>query len=609
MKRITSILLLISLFMTLVSCSKEEELPLTVPSTLDVELADLSEMDFSFSDRDLDPSYDPDEVRTPTGDGVKTVTAAGVYEFSGTGVSQIVVEAGEKDKVQIVLDGATVENPDGPAILILSADKVFITAKDGTENRLSDGSSYTLEKDGSAVDAAVFSKADLTLNGKGSLSVTGNFKHGIVSKDDLVLAGCNLSVKAESAALCGKDCIKATDSTVTAEAGSDGFRSDHTEDEACGYLYFENSRITVTAGNDGVQAETVVKALNTDFEIVSGGGAGGSLSNSSESYKGIKGGSDVLLSGGSVTVSSKDDAIHSNHSISITSGTLLLSSGDDGIHADTDLSVSGGTITVSKSYEGLEGSRILISGGNINVTASDDGYNAAGGNDSSGMGGMVEGGGFGGRPGMGHFSSSTGTIVISGGYAVINASGDGVDSNGEIQVTGGVTLVSGPTNSGNGSFDYGTSATVTGGVLVALGSSGMAQGFTEASQGAMLVHFDSQSADTSFALCDGDGNALVSFTPPKSYSSAVVTSPHLEKGKTYTLVAGGKVADADENGFAQMARCEGGTTLATVELSELLFSQGGMGGGMMPGGGGGMMPGGGGMRPDGGMGGGRPGRF
>ena len=57
---------------------------------------------------------------------------------------QIVVEAGEADKVQLVLNGVSITNSDGPAIEIRSADKVFLTLAEGSENMLSDGEAYVL---------------------------------------------------------------------------------------------------------------------------------------------------------------------------------------------------------------------------------------------------------------------------------------------------------------------------------------------------------------------------------------------------------------------------------------------------------------------------------
>ncbi|MBQ8869625.1 MAG: carbohydrate-binding domain-containing protein [Oscillospiraceae bacterium] len=559
-----------------------------------VSSADLSDMDFSFSDRDLSAEYDKNNkaevdltssVVSGNGAQIKNdtlyITSEGTYTLSGSYSEMITVEAGENDKVQLVLDGVTIKNAGGPAIYVKSADKVFITVKDGTKNSISDGSSYTLTDGDTSVDAAIFSKADLTINGSGTLTINGACKHAVISKDDLVISDATLNVTAKNVGLGGKDCIKINGGNITVTAGSDALRSDNTEDASRGYIYIEGGKLNLTAANDAIQAETVLKINNAQITAKTGGGSVTSFSSSSESSKGFKAGSDIVISGGSFTLDCLDDCVHSNGTITIGGGTFKLSSGDDGVHADTDLAISGGEITVTKSYEGFESSKIVISGGKHSVTASDDGLNAAGGNDGSAMGG---------RPGQGMFSSQSGEIVISGGYILVNSNGDGIDSNGTVSVTGGVTLVSGPTNNGNGSFDYDGSASVSGGVLIALGSSGMAQSFIEAqNQGAIFTSFSSQSGGTSFALCDKNGKVVCSFTPAKAYQTAVVTAPEIKSGESYSIVAGGTVSSADANGFAQNTTISNGTTLAEIEMTSSLY--GGSGNGMHGGGGGMQRPG------------------
>lgn len=586
--------------MLLCSCGSEDAPVISVADIPegsipeDISSADLGEMDFEFTERDKEGTYDSADVVSGNDNGdVYQITAAGTYILSGDYTDKIItVEAGENDKIQIVLDNANIINSKGPAVYIKSADKVFITLKEGTSNTISDGSDYELIENESTIDGAIFSRADLTINGSGSLTVNGNLKHGIVSKDDLVITGGSITVSSENVGLNGKDCVKISSATVNITAGSDGIRSDNAEDAAKGYVYIESGTITIDAANDGIQAETAIRIDDCAMTVTAGSGSGSSLSSSSESYKGIKASSDIIINGGSFIVDSQDDCIHSNNTICIINGKFDLTSGDDGIHADTDLSISGGDILIRKSYEGIEASRIFITGGKIDLTASDDGLNAAGGADGSSTGG---------RPGMGGFSNGVGEIVISGGYTFIDASGDGIDSNSTIAVSGGVVLVSGPTNSGNASFDYDGSAAVTGGVLVALGSSGMAQSFSQAeNQGAMLVNF-SGSTNQIFALCDTNGNVIASFKPEKNYQSVVVTAPEIQQGNTYKIVIGAEVEGVDENGFARNTSYSGGTELGEIQMDSLLYGySGGMG---MPGGdhGGGM----GGGTPPGGFGGGR----
>lgn len=526
----------------------------------------------SFTDRDSDASYDASDATSvklsgtdaeivgsgaALTEGCLTISEQGTYILTGSFTGTVVVDAADDAKIQLVLAGASVEATSGPALLIRQADKVFLTLAENTQNSLADSAVYSVSGDDENADAAIFSKTDLTINGKGALTVTGNYKHGIVSKDDLVVTDGTIAVTSVSTGMNGKDCVKISGGTFSINAGGAGIKSDNEDDESLGYVYISGG----------------------DFTIVSVG-------------KGIMGYAALEIVGGTVNIDSEDDSLHTNGSASITGGTFTLSSGDDGIHADSDMNVSGGTLDITKSYEGIEGANINISGGTISVVASDDGLNAAGGADSSGFGG-----------GDGFFNSGSGdyAIVISGGYLIINAGGDGVDSNGTLTVSGGVTLVSGPTNDGDGAIDYQTTGVITGGVVIAAGSSGMAESFEEngSTQCSMLINGLSASGGTRVTLTDANGNVIATFVPVKDYVSVVVSAPSMSQGETYTLYTGGTVEGTDANGYAEGGTLSGGTSFASIEQDSLSASYGSAGG-FSHGGGGGSFPSGGGQNPGGG---------
>ena len=570
------------------------------------------DMDFEFSNKDTTYDYDESEAKT-VADSEKAVkiTAEGTYVVSGEHES-ITVSAPDTAKVRIILKNATVSNTSGPAIYIEKADKVFITACEGTVNTLSDGTSYTGDFKDTNVDGAIFSKTDLTLNGEGTLNITGNCKCGVVSKDDLIICGLSLTVKSTGCALEGKDCVKIKDAVITVSAGGDGIRSTNTEKSNKGFVYIETGNIDITSGNDGIQAATVLKAANGSIKITAGGGAADTKQNSGgrnmpgfggktqttddeESTKGLKAGSLILIDEGSFEVSSKDDSFHSNGDIEINGGSFTAAAGDDGFHADNNLIINGGSITVSRSYEGLEGQKVTVTGGDIDITASDDGINAASSSSSSSTGG---------RPGN---SDSNALITIGGGYIVVNASGDGIDSNGNVVISGGTLLVSGPTDNGNGAFDYDGEATVSGGTVILCGSSGMAQGFSDKSeQTSFMYSLDSSaSAGSSVALTDEKGNVLASFIPAKQYNNVVISTPSLKSGSSYKLVIGGTVSGADKNGFASSGSVSSAAQTLDIKLTgtTTTIGSGGMSGGNMGGGNKGRF--GGGQAPD--MNGGAPG--
>ena len=552
-------------------------------------------MDFDFSNKDTEYDYDESEatVIKESEDAVK-ITAAGTYVITGRH-SSITVSAPDSAKVRIILKNATVQNSSGPAIYVTAADKVFITAYKDTVNTVSDGSAYSSDFDGTNVDGAVFSKADLTLNGEGTLNVTGSYKCAVVSKDDLIICGLTLNAKSLGSAIEGKDCVKLKDATVTVTVTSsgDGIKSTNSEDTARGFVYIESGLFNITAAKDGIQAETLVKLSGGEINVTSGGGApeklssGGtgrapfesSSSDDEESTNGIKAGSLILAEGGSITVSSADDTVQSNGDVQINGGKFTLSSGDDGIHADNALIINSGEIIVSKSYEGLEGKTVTITGGNIDITSSDDGINAADGSGSSA----------GGKPGSN--ASSDVYINISGGYITVNASGDGVDSNGNIDISGGVILVSGPASDGNSALDCDGTATVTGGTAIFCGSAGMAETFSDSSsQPSLMYTLDSAAAaGKSVALVNSEGKVIASFVPSKQYINIVISSPYLAVGSSYTLSVGGTVSGCDKNGYTDNGSISGAQSANEVIISSVSTTygkSGGMGGNM-----GGMPPG------------------
>lgn len=620
---LVALLLVVSLI--LVSCGEKDDKNTDDPNaeiskSVEDIVSDkgLLSMDFSFTDRDKDTTYNEnDAVKivfssdsvSVSGNGASasgsmlTISNEGTYVISGsTSDGRIIVDADKKDKIHIVLNGIALSSLNGPAFYVKSADKVFVTLADNSENSLSDGSNYDFDSVDAKADAAVFSKEDITFNGSGKLKVTGNYKHGIVSKDDLVITGGDYEITAQKVGMCGKDCVKIGGGKIYIDAGSDAIRSNNDTDENCGFVYISSGQLELISENDGIQAESSVKIEGGDIKIKSGGGSenasynsdggfnhfwgrpSGSTSSDTESMKGIKADDNIIISGGNFDIDSADDSIHSNGSIAITDGEFGILSGDDGIHADNAIAIGGGKINIEKSYEGIEASSINIEDGDISIVSSDDGLNAAGGNDNSG---------FGGRPGQGTFASSNAQITINGGYVYINAKGDGIDSNGSLTVNGGIVLVDGPSDNGNGALDYDGSAKITGGVVIALGSSGMAQNFTAAEgQGSILCSFSVQSAGTSFCICDNNGNVIASFTSSKSYQCAVVSAPEIKKGETYSLYVGAAVSDTDKHGYTGSGTKSGGTLVATVKMSDNVY-----GGGYQTGFGGGQGHGGGMMRP------------
>ena len=283
----------------------------------------------------------------------------------------------------------------------------------------------------------------------------------------------------------------------------------------------------------------------------------------STSMKALKATTNIIIDGGTFNIDSEDDSIHSNANAIINGGTFEIASGDDGIHSDTQLDINGGTINISKSYEGIESTTININDGSIHLVASDDGINAAGGNDISTETGMAENDKF--------SSSGNGLINITGGYVYVDASGDGIDANGNIKMAGGTVLVNGPTNDGNGSLDYDGTFDISGGILVAAGSSGMAQMPSDSSSQKILnLNLTSQEANTVVNVKSSDGKNILTYAPSKNYSSVIVSTPDIKDNTKYTVSVGGTAKGEAKDGLYSDGNYSGGTEVGSETTSNTI---------------------------------------
>lgn len=492
-----------------------------------------------FTERDLDGTYEEADCRSiELGDGNVTITEEGIYLLSGTlEEGMVTVDASDSAKVQLVLNGVTISNSEGAAIYVKEADKVFITLAEGTSNILINGGSYTALDDNN-IDAVIFAKSDLTINGMGSLYITAEAGHGVVSKDDLKITGGSINITAASHGLSGKDSVRIGGGSLTLTAGKDGIHSENADDTDKGFVYIADGKMNVDSKGDCISAGAYLQIDGGIFDLTAAEGAANKTVETGEdgeavSTKGIKAVGQLIINGGSYLIDSQDDAVHSNSSLTVNDGEFSIETGDDGLHSDETTAVTGGTLEIITCYEGVEGKDVIISGGYLKITASDDGLNAAGGKDASGLGGM-----FGNRGGNG-FGGSGGSVLISGGKIYINADGDGIDSNGTLTVTGGEIYVSGPVSAGNGALDYDGEGQITGGTVIAVGSIGMAMNFGDTStQGSILINSVTGEAGTEIALKDAVGAVLASYTAEKSFGSVVVSCPELVPGDTYILSVG-----------------------------------------------------------------------
>jgi len=293
----------------------------------------------------------------------------------------------------------------------------------------------------------------------------------------------------------------------------------------------------------------------------------GSLTVNANYHQGIVSKKKLIITNGSFTITSADDAIKGKDSLVITDGNFTIQAGDDALHTDTDLRIDNGTFNITGCYEGLEGATITINDGNINITASDDGLNATGGTDESDTVNTGDDDSF--------TNNSNYNIYINGGTMIVSTDGDSIDSNGNIYQSGGTVTLYGPTNDGNGVIDYNGVYEITGGFLNAVGSSGMAQSPSDSSsQASLMLLFDTvQQAGSTVTIQSENNTTVAEITSQKSYSCVIFSSCDLQQSNTYTITSGG-------------------TELCTITLEDMItcinedgsITQGGMGNLKSPGG-------------------------
>ncbi|MBS6445396.1 MAG: carbohydrate-binding domain-containing protein [Ruminococcus sp.] len=524
-----------------------------------------------------------------------TITSGGSYSISGTlKDGQIVVDCSDSDKVNIILNGVDVSCSSTSPIYIYNADKTIITLADSSDNTITDSRNAKTDDDTDKdiSGSAIYSKDDLTINGNGNLTVTGNYNNGIVCKNDLKLSGGNINVKALNNGIKGSDSVTIkNDVSIDISCDGDGIKTDYdtTSNKDKGYIDIESGNITIKSIGDCLKADTYITIDNGTFDLTSNGGytngtshnndMGGmtppsdfnpnqdnqnSSDTSSDSEttlksKNISADGDITINSGTFNLNASNDCIHSNANIIINDGTFTINAGSKGIHSDYDCTINSGNIEVQNSYEGIEGTNIYVNDGTINITSSNDGFNACDNTETA--------------TGSNGFNvSSNAYLEFNGGYTYVNASGDGLDSNGDIKFNGGVVVVEGPTISANGPLDCGDDnniITIDGGILIAGGAIGMFEiPDSTSTQNTIYSVSTSAKAGDTIVLADENNNVISAIKTSKDMSGVIFSSKDIETGKTYHIYVNPTYNGSfDEYGLASGGTCSDGTDIGSVEVT------------------------------------------
>lgn len=346
-----------------------------------------------FSDRDLEQEADLTDATSleVTDSNDISITKEGVYVISGSSSdTTITVEAPDDAKVQLVLDGVTITNSDAPAIYVKSADKVFVTTAASTNNTFSVTGAYTADGE-TNLDAAIFSKSDLVLNGTGALSIESKEGNGITSKDDLKVTGGTYTIDSAMDGLEANDSIAISGGTFTIDSGKDAIHSENEDDLSLGYIYISGGTFDITAADDGIQGTSIVQIDGGDIHIET-------------CVEGIEG-TYIIISGGSIDLYATDDGINATQKstsydvvIEINGGdiTIEMAQGDtDAVDANGSIYVYGGTLNITAQTSSFDyDNEGVINGGTVIVngqTVTEMPASMMGGGGRGGMGGMKGG--------------------------------------------------------------------------------------------------------------------------------------------------------------------------------------------------------------------------
>jgi hypothetical protein len=486
--------------------------------------------------------------------GTVTITGAGTYQLSGSLTNgQVVVNTTESGIVRLILNGATIANSTSSAVNVVDAGEVMVYLNAGTTNRLSDATTYVYPDP--AVDepnAALFSAADLTIAGTGSLTVTGNAYDGIASKDGLVVTAGTITVNAVDEGIRGKDYLVVNGGTLTVTTrDGDGVKSSEDGDATLGYVLFTGGTANVTAGGDGVHGETDVITTGGTLTVRAGGGRTTPLP-AEASAKGLKSGVLLVTGGGQMTVDAADDALHSDVAVAIDGGTLNLATADDAVHGESTLDVTAGTVNVTNSFEGLEALKLTISGGAVNVVSTDDGLNSA-------------------EEGINEFAVSANAFIrITGGSVATSGGTDAVDTNGTLTISGGTLVAHGSatTGLGEGGLDSNGPVAFNGGTTFAAGLTAVTGAIANNSPQRWITYrFGARQAAGTVVQVASGTTVIAAYRSTKAFQQIALSSNQVIGGRTYTIYTGGSPSGTAVGGLYPSGSLSGATQVGTATAS------------------------------------------
>ena len=502
---------------------------------------------------------------------VATVKAEGTYFVDGVlNDGQIKINA--DGLVKIVLNGADLSCSSGAPLFIKDCEKAVVIINDGTSNVLNDYEN-TSEEEG-----VIYSKENISISGAdlgtGTLTINARNKDGIKANDGLVINSGNITVNSVDDGIVGKDFLLVHGGNITVKSAGDAIKSTKSGE---GFITIDGGIFTLTclssasssdtAKNDAIKAETDILISGGTFNITTkrstvskqgwgggfnpggggfnpgGGGMGESTSNKLAGMHGITCGGNLTISGGNFTVNAYGKGFNADGNIAFSNASAVITAERHGVGADGNFTIESGKLDITSSWEGIEATNVYVLGGETTIDAQDDGINA---------------------------SNSNPSINISDGFLFVKALGDGIDSNGDIKVSGGVTVVS-QSGGGNSPIDCGDGGytfTVSGGTVLAMGSSDMFSESIPSSTSNPMV-YSTALGNSSSSLSVGD---LIAIKNPQTFGAAIFISDKLTNSSKYNFVIGGTISGSEYKSgtgiYFPAENVSGGKTVSVTATTE-----------------------------------------
>lgn len=476
-----------------------------------------------------------------------TLNTAGIYVISGQLKNgQLIVDLTTGGMVQIVLNGLQLNNTGNAPVYIKKADKAVISLEDGTKNTITQEKASTDSSD-KLERSAIYSNADLSINGAGSLDILAEGSNGILCLGTLKITGGNINIHSLMNGITGFDLLASNGGTINIKTTGNGMISTNKAEGSKGFIVLDGGSYTINAGAAGMKASNTLLITGGDYTINSSNLVNKKLS------CGLLAASNVTINGGTLRVTSTGDAIASKSSITVNDGKLLLGSQDSAVNATKTVTIAGGIIDISPSLTGITGNMITMLDGSLHITSRGDGIK------------------------LNSSPSPNAYLTVSGGYLYVNAAENGINRSGSVFMTGGTVILDGSSyqtnHSENEILNPDVIFTICGGLFIATGSSPSLIPSDNSSQYTIIYRYRKiQPAKQLIHLESLEGNTLLTYAPGQPYDSVMISSPDLEKGKAYTLTDSGTSSGSNTDGLYTGGTYQGGIKRSSFTLSDLILT-------------------------------------